>query len=394
MPSADAATDEIRAVVEGLPLLDDHCHGVLLHDPTVEQFEQALDEGGNGAAPGTSRWDTPVGLAVRRHCAPLLDLEPFPEPAAYLARRHELGATEVNGRLLTACRTGGLLLDTGFRSATIASPAEMAEIVGVPAWEIVRLESVAEGVAGSGVSAAAYPAAFVEALATRSAHAVGLKTVLAYRGGFSIDSSRPEHDAVVEAAGHWLREIEQGGGAATVRLTDPVLLRFGIWLGADMARARGLPIQFHVGYGDTDLTLHQANPSLLTDLFRRFGALGVHAVLLHCYPYHREAAYLADAFPHVAFDLGLAMSFAGASAGRILAEAMEVAPFTKLLYSSDGFGLAELHYLGARHFRDGLTRVLAGWIADGACNVAEAARIAALIASGNARRMYPIDPSI
>jgi uncharacterized protein len=52
--------------------------------------------------------------------------------------------------------------------------------------------------------------------------------------------------------------------------------------------------------------------------------------------------------------------------------------------------LAELHLLGARHFRDGLTRVLAGWIADDACTLTEAERIATLIASENARRLYPL----
>jgi predicted TIM-barrel fold metal-dependent hydrolase len=113
-------------------------------------------------------------------------------------------------------------------------------------------------------------------------------------------------------------------------------------------------------------------------------------VLLHCYPYHREAAYLADMFPHVYVDLSLALTFSGASAGRIVAETMEVAPFTKQVYSSDGFGLAELHYLGACHFRAGLARVLGGWIEDGACTLPDAERIASLIASENARRIYPL----
>src|SRR4029079_8772947 len=131
------------------------------------------------------------------------------------------------------------------------------------------------------------------------------------------------------ATGRWLREIEGGN----VRLTDSTLLRFGIWAGAEIARDRRLPLQFHVGYGDADLTLHKTNPSLLTDLLRRLGGLGVRVVLLHCYPYHREAAYLADVLPTVWFDLGLALTYAGASAGRIVAEAMEVAPFTKQLYS-------------------------------------------------------------
>ena len=96
-------------------------------------------------------------------------------------------------------------------------------------------------------------------------------------------------------------------------------------------------------------------------------------------------------FPHVSFDLGLALTYAGASAPRIVAEAMEVAPFAKQLYSSDGFGAAELHYLGARHFRAGLARVLGGWLADGACTLDEATRIATMIASENARRIYPLE---
>ena len=385
MPSS--VTTEIAQLVARLPLLDDHCHGVFQHDLSPKQFAPLINEGGNPVPAGTTRWDTPVGLAIRCHCAPLLDLEPFPTPAEYLERRAALGAAEVNRRLLRAAGLGGQIIDTGYRSTDIASLAAMSEIVGVPNWEIVRLESVAEEVAVSGVSAKAYPAAFKDALAKRAAGAVGFKTVLAYRGGFEIDPIPPADEDVVAAAGGWLREIE---GGAAARLNDRTLLRFGIWASAEVGRARGLPLQFHVGYGDTDLTLHQSNPSLLSDLIRQLGTVEMGVVLLHCYPYHREAAYLADAFPNVAFDLGLALTFTGASAGRVLADAMELAPFTKQLYSSDGFGAAELHFLGARAFRAGLTRVLSGWIDDDACTVNEAARIATLIASENARRVYPL----
>jgi predicted TIM-barrel fold metal-dependent hydrolase len=374
----------IAEIVAALPLLDQHCHGVLQFDLADDRFEELINESSEPAALGTTRWDTPVGLAVRRHCAPVLDLELFAAPAVYLARRRELGAAEVNRRLLQAAGTQGLVLDTGYRSDEIASPATMAEIVGVPTWEVVRLEAVAEEVARSGVTAEAYPAAFAEALAERANAAVGLKTILAYRGGFAIDPAPPSHADVVLAADHWLAAAEYG----TVRLTEPAVLRHGIWVGAELARDHHLPLQIHVGYGDPDLTLHLTNPSLLTGLLRGLGAIGVDVVLLHCYPYHREAAYLADMLPNVYLDLGLALTFAGASAGRIVAETMEVAPFTKQVYSSDGFGAAELHYLGATHFRTGLGRVLAGWIADGACTLAEATRIASLVASENAQRIY------
>ena len=168
MPSSARAT-EIAHLIESLPLLDDHCHGVLQHDLSAEQFEPLINEGGNPFPAGVSRWDTPVGLAIRRHCAPLLDLDPFPTPAAYLEQRAALGAAEVNRRLLRAAGLGGQIIDTGYRSTDIASPATMSEIVGVPTWEIVRLESVAEEVAAGGVSAEAYPAAFKDALARRAA---------------------------------------------------------------------------------------------------------------------------------------------------------------------------------------------------------------------------------
>ena len=37
-------------------------------------------------------------------------------------------------------------------------------------------------------------------------------------------------------------------------------------------------------------------------------------------------------------------------------------PFRKILYSSDGFGPAELQYLGARLWRNGIREVLQGFI--------------------------------
>jgi hypothetical protein len=69
---------------------------------------------------------------------------------------------------------------------------------------------------------------------------------------------------------------------------------------------------------------------------------------------------------------------------------MEVAPFSKLLFSSDAFAIAEQYHLGAMLFRRGLRAVLDGWIAADHCDEATAIRIADGIAQGNARRIYPL----
>ncbi len=114
-------------------------------------------------------------------------------------------------------------------------------------------------------------------------------------------------------------------------------------------------------------------------------------MLLHCYPFHRQAGYLANVFPHVYMDVGEALNHVGARSADVLAEALELTPFGKMLYSSDAFGLAELHYLGALRFRRDLGRVLDGFVADGGWQAADAQRVAGMIGAANARRVYRLD---
>jgi uncharacterized protein len=372
------------ASISGVPLVDHHCHGVVPGDLDRRSFEGFITEGFAPAPGGTSHFDSPVGLAIRRWCAPVLELPPLVSPDDYLTRRAELGAEEVHRRFLRSAGLEALVVETGHLAADLLGSAAMGLLAATPAHEVVRLETVAEAVAREGVDAAAYPDAFARALEEAAAGAVGLKTVIAYRGGFGLGPLRPSTRKVVDAAGRWLSKHE------APRLEDPVLLRHGIWTGAELARDRGLPLQIHAGYGDPDLTMHLVNPSLLTDLVRALGQLKVDMLFLHCYPYHREAAYLAAVFPHVYFDVGLALHYTGPAAVQVLTEAMELAPFTKQLYSSDGFALAEFHYLGALLFRRSLTAILDSWVRRDECSVADADRIADLLGRANAHRIYPI----
>jgi predicted TIM-barrel fold metal-dependent hydrolase len=96
-------------------------------------------------------------------------------------------------------------------------------------------------------------------------------------------------------------------------------------------------------------------------------------------------------FPNVYFDVGVILNYTGAMSAHILGEALELSPFTKQLYSSDAFGVAEFYYLGALLYRKALASHLDRWIADGMCNTHEAERIVRLIASENTRRIYPLE---
>ena len=75
----------------------------------------------------------------------------------------------------------------------------------------------------------------------------------------------------------------------------------------------------------------------------------------------------------------------------MLAEALELAPFAKVLYSSDAWGPAELHYLGAAVWRRAVTAVLGGFVEQGDWSADDAARVATLWGRENAVRLYNLD---
>jgi predicted TIM-barrel fold metal-dependent hydrolase len=151
-----------------------------------------------------------------------------------------------------------------------------------------------------------------------------------------------------------------------------------------------LPVQFHVGYGDSDVDLHRCNPLLLTPLLRAIQPTGVPVMLLHNYPFHREAGYLAQVFPHVYVDAGLATHNLGGRAPALLAEALELAPYGKIMYSSDAFGLPELFYLGAMLFRTALSGFLSAGLAEGLYSERTVVRLTRMLCADNAKRAYQL----
>ncbi|SDG32056.1 amidohydrolase family protein [Klenkia brasiliensis] len=359
-----------------LDLVDHHCHGLITRDLDRPEFESMLTEAAAPSALGGTLFDSQIGFALRRFCSPVLDLEPHADPDTYLDRRAELGAAEVNRRMLAATGTQTFLVDTGYLPEPITTPDELAALTGGTGREIVRLELVAAQVLERS-GAGGFPEAFRTELARRCATAVGVKSIAAYRAGLALGGRRPTDLAVTAAADRLLQ-------TGSTRVADPVLHEFLVWSGIDL----GMPVQFHVGYGDADTDLHRGDPLLMTDLLRATEPHGVPIMLLHTYPFHRNAGFLAQVFGHVFADVGLATHNLGARSSALIPELLELAPFGKVLFSSDAFGLAELYLLGTVLFRRGLAAHLQEGIDDGAWTAADAHRVAAMIGADNARRAY------
>ena len=371
----DGLADHLRSVT----LIDHHVHGA--YDQPVDRagFEAAINEGSTDPVPAfMTQFDSPLGLSIRRWCAPLLGLDALASADDYWARRSEFAPDELARVMLPAAGVSRWIVDTGFKGDLITTPERLTDLSGVPSSEILRLERLAEDLLEGGTSAEDFPGAFRAALqaAADSPDVIGTKTIAAYRVGFDVDWSRPDDADVVARAREWAAQPRP------LRLDDPLLIAFGV----HEAAAHGLPIQVHVGFGDRDLDLHRTDPLLLLPLLRTM--LPVPVLLLHCYPFQRQAGYLAQAFDHVNFDVGLAINYLGVRSTGLVAEALETAPFAKQLYSSDAFGPPELHVLGAVLWRRSMGLVLGEWMRAGDCTEADAIRIVDMIGVHNAERVY------
>jgi predicted TIM-barrel fold metal-dependent hydrolase len=360
-------------------LVDHHCHGIVTTDLDRPAFEGLMNEAVRASPLGTTLFDSMLGWAIRRHCAPVLDLEPLVPAETYLARRAELGGVESSRRLMAATGIGTLLVDTGigppFADTELTPMTELAALCGGTAHEVVRLEHVAEQVLGSGGTD--FSGEVEERLQSAKAQgAVGAKSIAAYRVGLELPATKPTQDALQRAL----------KGVDSTRLAEPTV---SAWL-AHTAVEVGLPLQFHVGYGDSDLDLLACDPLRLTSFLRGTHDRGVPVLLLHNWPYHRQAGYLAQVFDHVFLDLGLTTHNTGALSTGVMRETLEIVPFGKLLFSTDAYGLAELYHLGALLFRRSLEAVLGELVEAGETTPEDAAYVAGLVARENARRAYAL----
>jgi hypothetical protein len=335
------AAGPLREVLSGVPLVDHHAHGILLGAPeTLDEFRGLFSESAD-----PRQWPhVASGLTYRRAIRVLaaeLGCEPTEE--ALFALRAERDADAYAATLMRATGTDWLLLDDGYPPAGEGHGwARMGELAGCRSLPVLRIERVAEEALD--LDLVSFREHVRGAVAgARVAGFAALKTIAAYRTG--LDVAAPD----LEGAAAALAERPR-------RLDARPLLELALWDALEANATDPLPVQVHVGFGDSDLFLPRANPGYLKPLLERFRETPF--VLLHCYPFVREAAWLAHVYANVFFDLSLTIPHVARPAEAVR-EALELAPVSKLLYASDAARTPELYLLAARWWREALAEVLA-----------------------------------
>jgi uncharacterized protein len=212
----------------------------------------------------------------------------------------------------------------------------------------------------------------------------GVKSIIAYRTGLDVSPLSRTPDQGFQA----LDAIRRGlGGGSMKKLRDHLLCR-----ALDLCMEHDVPMQIHTGMGDFEVNLVLCRPAYLMELLRFPAYRGCRVLLVHTgYPYHREAAYMANVLPRVWCDLSEGIPFAGNAAWDILRGVMAMAPLTKICYGSDGFKVPEIMYTSAKLGKQAVSSVLAELVGDGMLSQCDAESAAGLILSGNARELYRLD---
>ena len=377
--------------LDDLPVVDNHCHGIDRDQVPADlaDWRSRFTESPHPRARAVDAADTAFYRRLMRRLAGFHGLDPDADEQVVLAARGRTGTQQLTTALLTDARVAGLVVDTGYPAADQVVPPDVLEhATGTPPARLMRLELLFQELVAAHPTLAAVTQALRHQLGdVRASGHAGFKSIAGYRTGLAVRRWGPDElDAAFRSA------REEVGRAGSVRLGHKPLLDTLLHAALQVAAEQELPVQFHVGYGDPDVDLRTASPLALREVLEDEAYRGVPIVLLHgCWPYVREGAFLAAVYQNAYLDLSYGIPFLSlGEMTAMTAAALGTAPFSKLMYSSDGARVPELHWMGAHDGRRVLGRVLGGLVDDGELSAAQATDAATRILAGTATAMYGV----
>jgi uncharacterized protein len=366
--------------------VDHHCHP-LRRAAALEphEFRACFTEATDARVLAEHVPNTPLYRLLLRRLAPVFGCQPT--EAAILTARRMLEPARYARELMEQTGTGMMLLDTGFGGGDTMTLEEHREVLPIPQREVVRLETLAEGL----VERCRRPEDWLDAVrdalvvAVRGG-AVAVKTIVAYRA--SLRLRWPDHRLVRDEYAALREAARAAGRDARPRLAGDPLCHALVFAAAEECVRLRVPMQVHCGIGDVDEDLAEGSPLGLRPLLTHERFADLRLALLHCYPFHREAAYLCSIHSGVYMDLSLAVWLAAADGARAMHEVVGLCPWTKLLYATDASRLPEVYLIAAELHRDALAEAFGDLVTRQLLTIEEADAAGRRVLAENARSLY------
>jgi len=370
-----------------IAVVDNHCHPLLLEQKMdTLQFRASFSEASAPVFAEQHVANSVYYLWMLRQLAVFFGCQSKSDEDEVLAARNRLDSDTLIEHLYRAAKIDTLILDVAHPQAELCySPERMGQLGHCRVARMLRLETLMQSLIVEVRDFDELVERYHLALTNLRAHGyVALKSIVAYRTGLNV--ARWSKDQAV-AAFHEARSTIYNG---TLRIQQKPLIDYLLHIAFLHAAEQELPIQFHTGYGDSDTDMRLGNPLHLRDVLENDAYRSMPVVLLHeSYPYTQLGAYLAAVYPQVYFDLSYTIPFVERL--EMLAftrQALSIAPASKLMYSSDGIFLPEMHWAGAVRGRSVLAQVLNEMIEHDEINEAQALLLARQVLHDTAYAVY------
>lgn len=423
----DGATlDDLSLIIQSFPVIDNHAHNLLREDHADDSSEFPF-ESITSEAQGTALVDhVSSSLPHIRAIKQLAQLYDCSESIREVkAARYDWIRRDYEGLIKTCLEgTHAILMDDGLNRDAVSSYRwhkkfipRVSRIVRIEvvAAELLEQLALVAGLLKPGTDAdwerdqtEAFFIRFnvqfrnqIRAFAN-DPDVCGFKSVICYRTGLDITLAsqrafRPQQsltESDLLAAFHEF--LQQAVKSNNYRIQRKEFNDYLVVAVCDvlnkLAGSEGdsPPFQFHTGLGDSDIHLVTANPAYMQPLIEAYP--NVDFVLLHSsYPYTREAGYLASVYPNAWLDIGEVFPMLSRDGQEsVLKQALEVAPTSKILWSTDGHFFPETYWLANRQFRETLDRLLHTAVIVGDFSVAQAIDIAVDIMFWNSNSLYKL----
>ncbi|KAI0203889.1 amidohydrolase-domain-containing protein [Astrocystis sublimbata] len=399
-------------VIDATPIIDHHAHPLLKREFMSDCPLLSITSEANGDALQHTRSSLAHIRAVNQlaqvlHCEPTWDAV----ASSILQQRGNSHETWIR-QCLDGIET--ILVDDGLGIPGKAESYSWHDSFTKSACKrIVRIESVVEEIIGGYCSEAAegwepsnpnggwsedIMSNFREQIETCLAdpEVAGFKSVICYRGGLNIVSKDQFSRAGAEQElSNLVNDHATGQRYFTERLQHGAPNQLIVHEVARLISESELPFkkpfQFHTGLGDNDINLTTASPSLLQTFIKDYPAVPV--VILHAgYPWMREAAYLAAMYSNAFVDIGEVFPVISRHGQEsVVRQILELCPWEKVLWSTDGHLLPETYLLATKQVRSVLKTVLGEFVHSGDLNEVQASTLAQDILFTNAKKLYDLE---
>jgi len=382
-------TEGLREGIGQVAFVDHHVHAPFkrAHEIPLDDFRRPFTEASIPAV-WMENISTLIGYQwMVRELARLLHCEATED--AVLAARNGMTVVPYHRLLADAANLGACYDDDLFAAGQCYPIDVWSEVIRRPVERVLRVETfVEQGYANVSTLDDALERLTRE-ITSPARRLVSLKSIAGYRTGLAFD---PPSAAQRQAAATAYRELRDNAlRGDSGRIADKALVDTIVWTALEAAAPQALPMQFHVAFGDDDIIMTKNDPTLMRALFAHEPFRAVPLVLLHCYPFHRQAAYLACTYPNVYADLGLTIPIVGPGAATVLAETLELCPTRQLLASTDGHMEPEFQWFAIFVWRWALARVLGQYVEWDILDGGTALTTAHAILHSNATRVYRTD---